>query len=60
MRITTSARSAVFWVVAAGLGVAAGLSFRPAQIALSVLFVLWLMFVALPWLVAQVAPLSQR
>jgi hypothetical protein len=57
MRIT---KSAVFWAFAVGLGVAAGLSFRPAQIALSLVFVLWLMLVAVPWLVAQVAPLSER
>jgi hypothetical protein len=57
MRIT---KSTVLWVVAVGLGVAATLSVRPAQIALSLAFVLWLMFVALPWLVAQVAPLGER
>ncbi len=57
MRIT---KSSAFGIAALGLGVAAGLSFRPAQIALSLLFVLWLMFVALPWLVAQLAPLSER
>jgi hypothetical protein len=50
----------VSWAIAIGLGVAAGLSFEPAQIALSALFVLWLMFVAVPWLVAQFAPQLKR
>jgi uncharacterized membrane protein HdeD (DUF308 family) len=57
MRIT---KPGVSWAIAIVLGIAAGLNFRPAQIALSLLFVLWLMFAALPWLVAQVAPLSER
>jgi hypothetical protein len=55
-----SSKPGISWAIAIGLGVAAGLSFEPAQIALSVLFVLWLMFVALPWLVAQVAPPLRR
>ena len=57
MLLTTPGTS---WAIAIGLGVAAGLSFEPAQIALSALFVLWLMFVAVPWLVAQLAPPLKR
>jgi hypothetical protein len=52
-------RPAVSWAIAIALGVSAGLNFRPAQIALSLLL-LWLLFVAVPWLVAQVAPPLRR
>ena len=53
-------RPAVIWAAAIALDVAVGLDVRPAQIALSLLFVLWLLFIALPWLVAKVAPPLRR
>jgi|GEM_PF-6896035 len=43
--------SSVTWAAIIGLGVAAGVGWKPAKVACPVVLLIWLLFYAPPWLI---------